>query len=344
MSREVNVCGAHLVGSVPYEDTTEVFTEVSSALGAYLRRIPDGETGARTNWVDWQLPRLAENPNLELVSNDAYEYTQVKQLNIKADADSKNLQLAESGYAQVALESYEQFKELKTTTETATHCKFQVCLPTPLATTHLYVVPELQADFEAQYETSILEDLDTILHEIPHSDLAIQWDTAVEFALLEGVMPTYIEDLNEGILLRLVRLGNHVPDSVEMGYHLCYGDSQHKHFCEPENTEKLVAIANGIAGGLNRPLNWVHLPVPRNRTDKAYYAPLANLSLHESTELYLGLVHHTDGEEGTRKRIESASHFVSNFGVATECGFGRRPRDTLSELMKIHRDVSESIL
>ena len=48
------------------------------------------------------------------------------------------------------------------------------------------------------------------------------------------------------------------------------------------------------------PISSPHLPVPRNRTDEVYFAPLRTLRLHPETELYLGLVHYTDGIEGTR--------------------------------------------
>ena len=72
----------------------------------------------------------------------------------------------------------------------------------------MYVEPTLQVVFESLYEDKFLGDLDLILAKIPHSDLAVQWDTAVEFALLEGVMPSYIEDLHEGIMARLLRLAS----------------------------------------------------------------------------------------------------------------------------------------
>ena len=48
------------------------------------------------------------------------------------------------------------------------------------------------------------------------------------------------------------------------------------------------------------------------------------LKLRRETELCLGLVHYTDGVAGTRKRIETAEKFVSDFSIGTECGFGRR--------------------
>jgi hypothetical protein len=37
------------------------------------------------------------------------------------------------------------------------------------------------------------------------------------------------------------------------------------------------------------------MPVPKGRTDDAYFAPLDNLRLHPETKLYLGLVHRCDG-------------------------------------------------
>ena len=339
-----HVCGVHLVGSVPYENSTEVFQNVVQHLGKHVKRIPDGETGIRTNWIDWQLKRLKENPNLQLIDNDTFKYTQIHQLGLTPEGDSKNLQLGELAYAEVALESYKNFSRLKSSSEVAADHKFLVCLPTPLAISHIYVEPSLQEDFEPQYEEQLLQDLKTIVNAIPHDELAIQWDTAVEFAVLEGVMPSYIDDLQTGIVERLLRLAHQVPDSIEMGFHLCYGDSQHKHFCEPKDTGLLVAISNDIAGGLSRSLNWIHMPVPRDRHDEDYFKPLASLNLKEETELYLGLVHFTDGEEGARKRIESALKYSPQFGVATECGLGRRPRETLAELMDIHTSVSaESI-
>ncbi len=184
-------------------------------------------------------------------------------------------------------------------------------------------------------------ELDRIASGIPHSELAIQWDVAVEFGLLEGVAFTNYAHVKADVIEQLVRLGNQVPEDIELGYHLCYGDAGHKHFVEPVDTTKLVDVANGISAGLKkRSLNWISMPVPRNRSDDAYFAPLKNLQLHPETELYLGLVHYTDGVEGTRRRIEAAQRVITGFGVATECGFGRRSPDTIPDLLRIHSEVA----
>ncbi len=59
--------GVHLVGSVPLNNAEEVFRTASSTLGDRLRRVPDGETGIRTNWIGWQINFLAQNPHLEVL-------------------------------------------------------------------------------------------------------------------------------------------------------------------------------------------------------------------------------------------------------------------------------------
>jgi hypothetical protein len=81
--------------------------------------------------------------------------------------------------------------------------------------------------------------------------------------------------------------------------------------------------------------------VPRNRSDDAYFDPLKRLKLPPETELCLGLVHHTDGVEGTKRRLETAKRHTSGFSIATECGFGRRDPATIPELLRIHATVAD---
>ncbi len=82
------------------------------------------------------------------------------------------------------------------------------------------------------------------------------------------------------------------------------------------------------------------IPVPRDRDDDTYFAPLAGLQLPPETNLFLGLVHHSDGLEGGRRRIAKARRFVGNFGVATECGLGRRPPETIPDVMKLMAELA----
>ena len=168
-------------------------------------------------------------------------------------------------------------------------------LPTPLAVVNRFVDPSSQAAVEPAYEKRLLAELKEICTSLPATELAIQWDVAVELALLEGVWTSHLGNVKGGVMDRLVRLGNAVPADAELGFHLCYGDFAHKHFAEPKDTGLLVDIANKLAAGVRRPIDWVHMPVPRERTDDEFFRPLSRLSLKPGTELYLGLIHQTDG-------------------------------------------------
>ena len=332
--------GVHLVGSVPLADAGSVFRMASAKLGGRLKRLPDGETGVRSKWVHWQL-RVFESMDVfesELVDTG---YIRRAQFRLKPGVRPQDISFPPLGYAEAARASYGEFARLRERGEIAAHQKFLVCLPTPLAPVTSFVLPESRVTVEPRYRDRLFAELDEIVAAVPAERLAIQWDTAYEFALLEGVMPSGFADPQAAILERLVRYGNRVPPAAELGYHLCYGDSGHRHFKDPEDTAKLAQVASHLARHLSRPLNWIHLPVPRARCDEAYFEPLSSLERRPETELYLGLIHLTDGIEGARRRIEAARRHVRDFGVATECGLGRRPPETIPALLDLHAEVAD---
>jgi methionine synthase II (cobalamin-independent) len=123
----------------------------------------------------------------------------------------------------------------------------------------------------------------------------------------------------------LERMAAAVKPKVDMGFHLCYGDIGHQHFVEPEDMSVMVEISTGLLRQVHpiHKIAWIHMPVPKNRTDQGYFTPLTMLQLPSDTELFLGLLH-PDGLENTMLRIQSAQNTaLKEFGVATECGLGR---------------------
>jgi hypothetical protein len=94
-----------------------------------------------------------------------------------------------------------------------------------------------------------------------------------------------------------------------------------------------------LSADIKRPIQLIHMPVPRDRSDEAYFEPLKRLRLKPETELCLGLVHYTDGVLGTRRRMAAAERHAADFSVATECGFGRRDPNTIPELLRIHAEI-----
>ena len=324
--------GAHLVGSVPLPDAEAVFRAVS-ALGADLRRLPDGETGVRKDWIAWQYAVLLATPGLEPIPVGDRRYLRRQMVHLIGERVAPRF--GSLGYADAALASFAIFDRLQRTGVIAEGARFQVSLPTPLAPLTVFVDLEDRAIIEPAYEAQMLAELRRIVDGIPHERLAIQWDVAVEVGLVEGVWPAHFSDVEAGALDRLVRLGAAVPPDVELGYHLCYGDFGHRHFTNPIDASTLVRFANALAARPRR-LAWIHMPVPITWDTAIAYAPLADLKLAASTELYLGVVHLGDGLDGARRRIALASQVVPRFGIATECGWGRRPADSVQPLLELH--------
>jgi hypothetical protein len=109
----------------------------------------------------------------------------------------------------------------------------------------------------------------------------------------------------------------------------------------PADASTLVRLANQVAA-FNHPPDWLHMPVPRDWAAPPAYAPLGGLSLPARTQVYLGLVHLTDGLAGAHQRIALASQSLPTFGIATECGWGRRPPETIPALLELHAAVLDS--
>lgn len=323
-----------LVGSVPLGSAEQVFAVCADALDGRVRRLPDGETGPRTNWIAWQRGLLAANPALRQLPAAGPFPIFVLNPDHRGPVEFGSL-----GYAKAALESCAVFHRLKGEGRVPAGMRFQVSLPTPLAVVAQYIEASAQSAVEGPYTERLLAEAREITAAIPHAELAVQWDVAVEFAVLEGVRRVHFQPVYDGVVARLNALRAAIPADIEMGFHLCYGDSGGKHFKEPADTSLLVKVANAISENAPRPIQWIHMPVPKERDDSAYFAPLKQLKLRPETRLFLGLVHPGDGIEGTRRRMAMAQRFVKEFGIATECGFGRRPPETVPDLLRIHAEA-----
>ena len=331
----------HLVGSAPFATAEEMFRSAAAHLGPHLERLPDGEVGERDSWIKWQHARIGRSPQFRLVDVDPVYVPVPPYELVEAATSADAIELPDLGYAGAAIESFETFRELAEEGVIPPDTRFQVGLPTPLSVASAYIVPASRHLFETAYARAMSGELERIAAAIPAAKLAIQWEAAVEFALLEGLFPSHLgDDMPGAIAGRLAGLVDLVPTGAEAGIHLCYGDSGHRHFCEPADAGHLVSVANAVSARARRSIDWIHMPVPKERDDEAYFAPLAGLGLNPGCELFLGLVHTTGGIAGTRRRIAAAEKVVRNFGISTECGFGRRPADTIPDLFRQHVEAA----
>lgn len=328
----------HLVGSIPLGDAESVFRAVGEAIGQYVRRVPDGETGERSRWNSWTAPSYEATRGLELVAPPAENYTPWRQARLVIDPD--DLVLERLGFADAALASYEVFARLKQEGALPAHVRFQVCLPSPIAPMTILIEEGSRLAVEPAHIRQLHSEIDEILDAVPHHELAIQWDVCQDVGIWEGFYPAYFTEPEQGVIDRLTQCAEKIPDDVQVGFHLCYGDFKHQHFMNPRDLGVVTEMSNRLTASVGRTIDWIHVPVPIDRDDSAYFAPLRELSLAPETELFLGLIHFDDGVQGARRRIDVASEHVTSFGVATECGFGRRPPQTIPALLALHAETA----
>lgn len=359
MSAATSKRDIHLVGSIGLASAEEVFRTVSTVIGDRVHRVPDGETGARSSWIHWNRAVFEDNPALELDPTEkaagrrltsetegirrwgggaarAQGAPPPPRLRVRDGIGPEDIVFQSLGHAEYAKKSYAVFRYLRDQGVIAAGTRFQVALPTAAAMMNGHIVPSHHERVEAPLTQRLFTDVADFCAAIPHDDLAVQWDIPCEMSQWEGVRPAWFADVKAGVIERLVRHVEAVPASVQLGLHFCYGSYGGRHWMEPKDTANCVEVHNRIADRITRPLHWMHLPVPIDRDDDAYFAPLAGLKRRPETELYLGLIHDKDGIDGTRRRIAAAARYAGDFGIATECGFGRRPPETIPDLLKLH--------
>lgn len=342
--------GLHLVGSIPLGSSEQVFRTLSKELGPHLGRMPDGETGERSRWVYFQGQMLRAHPDMEIdptvppfpfVQWDGKVIRKIPQVRFRTGVDPAKV-VFETGYDKAAAASYEVFKRLRDSNVIVPGTRFQVSLPTPHSSGYLYVSGPARQDYFDVYERSLKAALANIVTAIPAKHLSIQWDVCQEVLAFENYFKDRPADYKKQTFDMLGRLGDSVPMEAELGYHLCYGSPADEHLVQPESSAILVEMLNGIAAATKRRIDFLHIPVPKGRTDDAYYAPLRDWRRPVGTKLYLGLLHHDD-DAGDKARIGVARRHVQNFGLAAECGWGRTEPGRLPGLLNGHRVAAEAL-
>lgn len=340
----------HFVGSVPLRDAEQVFRTLGGELGPYVKRLPDGETAERSRWIYFQREMLEAHPAMEidptcppqrLTEWNGRLLRESRLLRLKPEVDQGTVTF-ETGYDQAALHSYAVFKDLRDQGAIPAGIRFQVSLPTPMSPGCMYISPAGRPSFLAAYERSLLASLKHITDSVPVAGLSIQFDICQEVLSFENYFPGHPPDYKAVMFSLIGRLGDAVPEGAELGFHLCYGSPADEHLVQPKDAAILVEIMNGIGASVRRSMAFIHIPVPKDRSDDAYFAPLRGWKRRPETQLYIGLIHHND-EAGDQRRIDAARRVIPEFGVASECGWGRGDPARLPGLLNSHRHAAERL-
>lgn len=337
------------IGSAPAKPAKAVFEAISEHVGDLTCAVPDGD---QAGWIGAVYQRHLANPQIEVVGMiDFFEGGTLKMplFRVKPGVKPGDLELGPFGFAEAARDSYAEFKRMRSEGRFAADARFQVCLPTPLLCLQSFKHP--MAEFLPAAEAAMADELAAILKVVPAEDLAVQWDVCEpvfeEVVRRPGEAPSMYAWRDKAdfpplpaMLDSIARAAIKVPAGAGLGFHFCYGSAEDKHAVEPANTQLLVDFMNGIAERVSRPIDWMHFPVPIERDDLAYFAPLKGLKLHPETKLFLGLLHREDGTEGAARRITAAKSVISGFGVATECGLRDTRLEDYPAILDLHREAA----
>jgi hypothetical protein len=338
----------HFVGSIPLPDAETVFRALANATGRHVARLPDGETGIRKTWIRFLQDVLAQNPAIEAATDvppfkfvqwDGKVIREIPRLRIKRGM-TPNTKDFKTGYADMAIESFAVFDRLQKAGVIPAGVKFQISIPTPIAPTYNNMVPGDRPKLLPPLTQHFSGEVAAIAKALPNDRIAIQWDVCQEVLAWEGYYEPGPVDFRIETIDILAQIGDAVPDKIELGYHLCYGSPADEHMVQPKDAGIMVEIVNGVVAHVKRPIQFFHLPVPKGRSDDAYFAPLERLKLKPGTDLYLGLIHHNDAD-GDQKRLAAARRHARVDGIGTECGMARGDPSRLPALLASHARAAE---
>jgi hypothetical protein len=340
-----------LVGSLPADSTETAFRAGAELFSDLVFALPDGETGPRAAWVGYERERLVRpHPDIETVAETdsptgiprhAYE-TPV----FKIREGVTELRWDSWPRIDDAIASYRTFRELRDQEVIQPGLRFQVGLPFPTSALNAF-----KADFAADYpvgahafEDLFARELDRMLGEIPAEDLAIQWDVCYEVLDIEGVIAWTSDGAWERFTGPVERLTRLIPEEVLVGYHLCYGTFPDWPMYEARDMGTLVRMANHAVAASGRQVDWLHMAGPKylRSEDDSFFEPLAELGVGD-TRPFLGIVLPVDGIQGLERRHATARKYLSDFGVAMYCGFGRQPGQDGMQTMRDHAETARSL-
>jgi hypothetical protein len=340
-----------LVGSIQLESADAVLRASADTVGRFVPSLPDGETGARSLWIGYLAKDVYHgHPDIETVRElDLTRPPEVMGGENKWSfrVRTGSIPSLELGYAAYALESWDLFRAFKEQGKIPTDLRFQICFPaTGSAFMSFFDDPSDWSTMRLAYEDAVRRDLETIFRGIPAQELVIQFDVCTELRDMQGALlhspdrETKFDETIESV----ARLSANVPDAALLGVHWCYGTLGGWPMVRIESLDLCTRLTNAAVDAVDRRVDYVHMPVLRHVGD-GYFEPARDLNLESGgPRVYLGLIHHTDGMEGFRERMEIARrHMPADFGVASVCGYGRLSTEETLDALQLHHEIGEDL-
>jgi hypothetical protein len=345
-----------LVGSLPFDTAQEAISAAADHLGDHLPAMGDGEVGLRKLWIGF-LPMTiySKHPALDTLRapeggvpkphhSDVYEAAFL--FGIK---HGQELRFETTNYGPIAVESYEVFKRLREEGVIPDGVRFQVTFPGTGSAISYFFREEDWPAAHAAYHDAIRRDIELILEHVPASELQFQFDLAQEFVDMASGDAKGIADWPDATLeekiqrhaATLPEMTRSVPGEARVGFHWCYGTWGGWPMKDMADLGLCVRMTREAIARVGRRVDYVHMPVLKH-PEPEFFAPLAELD-GEDVDVYLGIIHHTDGVEGFGERMEMARRYRERFGIGSVCGYGRVDPGELPHILAVHRDCAAAL-
>jgi hypothetical protein len=360
--------GVYLVGSMQGDTVDENLRLVGTNLGQWLRRVGDGEIGPGRRWVFREYSAYRDVEQLEVVHAADALFPVVR---IRDGADTDAIEIGRLNYAEKAAESYALFKRRRAEGILPPDVRFLVSIPSTRTAMMVMIAQEAQPVLAPLRNARLREELDRLREVVPAHELAICFDVVETPAWRDGKLLMGGTVSREDLLRELLEPLEWLPEEVEVGFHLCYGDQNARRdktvatvagegmtvefgatgderladVHVPGYLPVLAEVGNAIFEQAPRSVQWLHMPTVHGveGISAEDYAPLRDLRVPEGTQIYLGLVDLDGGIEATRRHILAASQALDHFGISTECGLGRVSDDEFDFSIEALRELSAEI-
>jgi hypothetical protein len=342
---------AHLVGSIPAENAEQAMRAATTRLGAWLRTLPDGETGERHRWIVHIVDWMRTHPDLEVSrEGDFSDYAHAPRLRVRRGHRLHGDTL-DFGHVAAFDANFPIFQRIRQETG-LTELTFQVGIPGDLdmALFSMGVVSAFR--HRRAFADATVKEIREI-YERAGSSVLFQLEMPGELVFVARTPGPLRAAVAAMLASGVARVAGRAPAGARFGVHLCVGDLGNRAFGSMKDASAVVFLTNAIVRRWprGRPLEYVHAPFAAGDrpapVHEDFYRPLARLTLPAGTRFIAGIVHENrDLEEHRRILAMVERHLGARVDLAAACGLGRRTptaayrtMDLAARLAEIDRDA-----
>ncbi len=320
---------AHLVGSLPGDTAKDAMTTALDILGPFLKSLPDGETGERRNWVIPVIEGLRGHPSLELTKQgDWSDYDKIPRMRVKKGSTLYGASL-DFGHVDAVRASFPDFQQAIAAAGRP-GLAFQEGVPGAFDVAMFALGPRAALRNRRAFTEATLAEIRSVAA-ITGANTIFQIEVPAELVLLAKAPGPARKPLAKVLARNITGLAAASAEGTRFAVHLCLGDMNNRALATMSDVDPLVVLTNEIVRGwpTGRTLELVHAPFAAANTpattDRAFYAPLADLRLPGSVRFAAGFAHEAQplaDQKSIRSTIDD--HLGREVEIAAACGLGRR--------------------